>query len=89
LKEPFARFKAKAPTAISLKSEGYHLSKQVMYLIKEDDVISLTTEVDSLNKSMDPLLANAAILHKQKSLQESRVIPDERKGPPGPLWLMS
>jgi hypothetical protein len=50
-----------------------------MYLMKEDDVISLTAELDSLNKSRDTLLANAAILHKQKSLRESRVIPDERK----------
>ena len=53
--------------------------KRFQYLIKEKDVEDMTRELEKLNLSMDRLLTNTSILHPQKSIQEFRIIPDERK----------
>ena len=58
---------------------GKYVIKRVKYLIKEEDIKTLTTELDSLNSSMNRLLANTNILHQQINIQESRIIPDDRE----------
>jgi hypothetical protein len=64
---------------MSHKTHGKHIIKRVKYLIKEDDIKELTSELDGLNSSMNRLLANTNILHQQINTQESRIIPDERE----------
>ncbi|KAL2819272.1 hypothetical protein BDW59DRAFT_165135 [Aspergillus cavernicola] len=71
--------RVKKSLATFYKPQGKHATKRVMYLIKEEDVKALTAELASLNTSMDTLVRNATILHKQQNTMESRVIPDERK----------
>lgn len=63
--------------AQSHSTQGKHISKRVLYLIKEEDIIELIEELDARNSDMDRLLANANILAQQKSIQKSRVISNE------------
>lgn len=47
-------------------------TKRFQYLIREDDVINLTRDLDELNLDMDRLLANSNTLHQH--LVESKLI---------------
>jgi hypothetical protein len=60
-------------------TQGKYITKRVVYLIKEEDVIVMTAQLDSLNSSMSKLLTNTSIIHQQKNVQQSRIIPNERE----------
>ena len=64
--------------AKSHDTRGKHVSKRVLYLIKEEDITELIEELDVLNSQMDRLLANTNILAQQKNIQDARIISDER-----------
>jgi hypothetical protein len=65
--------------ALSRDTQGKLFSKRIFYLIEESTVTNLTKDLDKLNSSMDRILKNERELHQLKSIQASRIIPDERK----------
>jgi hypothetical protein len=65
--------------ALSRDTQGKLFSKRIYYLIEESTVTALKDDLEKLNSSMDRILTNKRELHQLKSIQASRIIPDERK----------
>ncbi|PVH98683.1 hypothetical protein DM02DRAFT_673217 [Periconia macrospinosa] len=65
--------------ALTANVQGKLVTKRIWYLIEEATILSLTKDLHDLNSQMNRILKNNRELHELKSIQASKIIPDERK----------